>query len=343
MRDKRENEKKNRIKPVRTWLLLLAAAGMSLTGTITAMAEEDRTPVEEVTLDVTSSIEVKDSGSDVEVTTDSEGCYIANVDVTNEPNGEWKHKDKPRVEVTLEAESDYYFKSGFGKKKVSLTGSKGTVSSVRRKSAEELIVTVTLKALKADDNDYELDTDEVEWNEYSGVGEWSDSEDASYYELRLYRDDKFVTSVRPVKESFYNFSKYITSAGTYRFEVRAYYNSSRKGEWQESDSFEVSAEKAAELTAAAAYKPSGSGPAAGTWKSDAAGWWYSNSDGTYVTNNWQQIDGKWYFFNEQGYRMTGWVNWKEKWYFLNENGEMLTNSATPDGKYVGEDGALAKQ
>ena len=167
--------------------------------------------------------------------------------------------------------------------------------------------------------------------------------DAAYYELRLYRNEKFVTTIRPVKETHYDFSKYIDSAGSYRFEVRGLYNSSRKGEWQESDIFEVTAEKAAEIQTAAAYKQSGSGPAAGTWKNDAVGWWYCNSDGSYVKNNWQQIDGKWYFFDENGYRKTGWVSWKEQWYFLNENGEMLTNSVTPDGKYVGEDGVLAAQ
>ena len=135
----------------------------------------------------------------------------------------------------------------------------------------------SLDALKADDNDYDLDTEDAEWNEFSAVGEWGDSEDAAYYELRLYRNEKFVTTIRPVKETHYDFSKYIDSAGSYRFEVRGLYNSSRKGEWQESDIFEVTAEKAAEIQTAAAYKQSGSGPAAGTWKNDAVGWWYCNT------------------------------------------------------------------
>lgn len=343
MRNTIRNSKGTDIKSIRTWALALAAAGMAISGPFPALAEEDRTPVEEVSLDVESAIEVRDTGSDVSVTTDSDECYVSNVDVTNEPNGEWKHKDKPKVQVSLEAERDYYFKSGFAKRKIKLTGSGGDVTSVRRKSDEELIVTITLDALKADDNDYDLDTEDAEWNEFSAVGEWGDSEDAAYYELRLYRNEKFVTTIRPVKETHYDFSKYIDSAGSYRFEVRGLYNSSRKGEWQESDIFEVTAEKAAEIQTAASYKQSGSGPAAGTWKNDAVGWWYCNSDGSYVKNNWQQIDGKWYFFDENGYRKTGWVSWKEQWYFLNENGEMLTNSVTPDGKYVGEDGVLAAQ
>lgn len=338
--ENREIERSGCRKSVRTWCLLLAAVGMTFAGSFAAMAEEERTPVGRVTLDVESSIQMKDVGSDVEVTTDSDECFVTNVDVLNEPDGEWKYKAKPKVEITLEPEDGYYFKSGFSKGKISLTGSGGSVASVRRKSAEELIVTVTLKALKAGSDAFELDTDEAEWDEYSGTGSWSDSEDAAHYELRIYRDEKLVTSIGPVRETYYNFAKYITGAGTYRFEVRGVYNASRKGEWQESDTFEVSAEKAAEISAAAAFPVSGNGPASGTWKNDAAGWWYENPDGTYVTNNWQQIGGRWYFFDEQGYRKSGWIIWNEKWYYLDDNGAMLADSVTPDGKYVGGDGAL---
>lgn len=321
--------------------LLLAVAGTVFASSFTAWAEEeDRTPIGTVSLDIVSSIEVGDVGSDVEVTTDSDECYVANVDVINENNDEWGHKDKPKVEISLEAERDFYFKSGFNKKKFSITGSKGTITSVRRKSAEEVRVVVTLNALKATDSDYELGIDEAEWNQLNGAAGWSDAEDAKTYELRLYRDGKFVTTVQPGKQTSCDLARYIKTAGTYTFEVRGIYNSSRKGEWQESDSFDVSAELAAELSEGAAYKPSGSGPAAGTWKNDAIGWWYSNSDGTYVTNNWQQIDGYWYFFDENGYRKTGWIFWNHHWYYLCDNGAMLSNAVTPDGKMVGADGAL---
>ena len=174
MRNTIRNSKGTDIKSIRTWVLALVAAGMAISGPFPALAEEDRTPVEEVSLDVESAIEVRDTGSDVSVTTDSDECYVSNVDVTNEPNGEWKHKDKPKVQVSLEAERDYYFKSGFAKRKIKLTGSGGDVTSVRRKSDEELIVTITLDALKADDNDYDLDTEDAEWNEFSAVGEWGE-------------------------------------------------------------------------------------------------------------------------------------------------------------------------
>ena len=34
----------------------------------------------------------------------------------NEPSGKWVDKDKPKLEVTLEADDDYYFKSGYAKR-----------------------------------------------------------------------------------------------------------------------------------------------------------------------------------------------------------------------------------
>lgn len=59
---------------------------------------------------------------------------------------------------------------------------------------------------------------------------------------------------------------------------------------------------------------------AGQWHSDANGWWYQNDDGTFVTNQWQEIDGKLYYFGNDGY--------------------MLSGTTTPDGHVVGTDGAL---
>ena len=58
---------------------------------------------------------------------------------------------------------------------------------------------------------------------------------------------------------------------------------------------------------------------AGSWQKDYVGWWYQNDDGSWPAGGWAQINGLWYYFNTSGY--------------------MLENTMTPDGYYVGPDGA----
>lgn len=57
---------------------------------------------------------------------------------------------------------------------------------------------------------------------------------------------------------------------------------------------------------------------AGQWKQEGSTWKYQNDDGSYVTNNWQWIDGKSYCFDS--------------------NGNMYANTTTPDGYTVNGDG-----
>lgn len=55
------------------------------------------------------------------------------------------------------------------------------------------------------------------------------------------------------------------------------------------------------------------------WKYDKIGWKYANGDGTYLKNQWKEIAGKFYYLGEDQY--------------------MLTRTQTPDGYYVGANGA----
>ena len=57
-----------------------------------------------------------------------------------------------------------------------------------------------------------------------------------------------------------------------------------------------------------------------TWASDSKGWWIQYSDGTYLTNSWYQSP-------ESGL-----------YYYMGADGYMLTNTTTPDGYTVNEDG-----
>lgn len=297
------------------------------------------TKINSVPLSIESEIEAGDTDSDVTVSTSSSKFDIDDVVITNEPSDEWDDGDKPKLKITLYADDDYYFASGFSKSSVSLSGSDGTVTSVSRSSSDILIVYVTLDD---DDSDHDLDVSGLEWDESDGTASWEESDDAKKYEVRLYRGSSAVTSVLTTTSTSYDFSSYITKNGYYTFKVRGVYNTSNKGSWEESDSWYVSSSEAQEISSSGSSNgntPSNTtSSGTGAWLKDNTGWWYCNADRSYTTNGWQYIDNLWYCFDENGYMKTGWILYKDAWYYCGESGAMLVNTTTPDGYYVNGDG-----
>ena len=57
---------------------------------------------------------------------------------------------------------------------------------------------------------------------------------------------------------------------------------------------------------------------AGQWQKDANGWWYQYYDGSYPYDEWIIIQSECYYFDHNGY--------------------MLSDTITPDGYQVDEDG-----
>lgn len=318
----------------------IGAAGVLLAGMCSPVMADTRTEINSVSLWIDSGIEVGDSSSDVDVTSDSDRYTVEDVEVTNEPKDDWDDNDRPKLKVTLEAEEDYYFPSGFSKSDVDLSGEDAKVTSVTRKSST-LFVYITLDSLDGDSSDggYDLDVYGLEWDESDGVASWEDGGDARKYEVRLYRNDSSVTSVITVSDTSYDFSGYITKSGDYMFKVRGVYNSSDKGSWEESDSWYVSSEDADDISAGRRNHGSSGATYSGAWLRDHVGWWYCNADKSYTMNNWQYIDGQWYFFNAAGYMVTGWIPWNGVWYYCGDDGAMYHDTTTPDGYYVGNDGA----
>lgn len=64
--------------------------------------------------------------------------------------------------------------------------------------------------------------------------------------------------------------------------------------------------------------------------------YYVNANGVYLTSQWIKHHGKDYYVNASGKLV------KKQWvgsYYVDENGLYVRNSMTPDGFYVGSDGA----
>ncbi len=330
-------------------LLAALITALSLAMPVNVWAD---TKISSISLKIDSSIEAGDSSNDVEVTTSSRYCSVDDVEVTNEPSDEWKNGARPKIKVTLSSDGDAYFGTGINKSDISVSGNDANVTSVSRSGKYELTVSLTLEKLERDSDDYELDVTELNWDDYDGTARWEEPEDAKRYEVRLYRDGSSISSAISTTDTSYNFASYFTRSGDYTFKVRAIYNSSNKGDWEESDELSVSSSEARDIRdngRSSGNTPSNSvnndgGPgdtnsSQGAWLKNDVGWWYCNADRSYPVNQWQYINNYWYFFNASGYMVTGWVQWNNVWYYCCDSGEMLTNTRTPDGYYVDGNGA----
>lgn len=299
-----------------------------------AKEEEDPEIIETVYLNLESTISAGEDGGEVIVTTDDTEYEVDYVEIKKEPSDRWLDGDKPKIKILLTTdEEEYIFKSGFSKKAVELSGDAATVTSVSRKK-DKLTISVTLKKLNGDEDDgYDMEVYDLSWDKTDADASWDGGDDTESFEVRLLKNNAVVSKILPVSTAWYSFAPYLTGAGSYSFEVRGVFDTSHKGDWEKSESWELDAETAAYLEQMTLANPSG-----GVWLRNQTGWWYRNPDHSYTVSNWQQIDGKWYFFDENGYRKTGWIFWQEKWYYCDANGPMLVNTVTPDGYFVGSDG-----
>jgi hypothetical protein len=78
------------------------------------------------------------------------------------------------------------------------------------------------------------------------------------------------------------------------------------------------------------------------WFQDTTGtWYYANTAGVMAANAWAQDSaGAWYYLGGSGaMTVNAWVQSGGKYYYVGANGSMLVNTTTPDGYWVGADGA----
>lgn len=325
---------------------LIGVALLSALVAGSALAAESRTKITSVSITIDSDIAVGDSSGSVSATANGSNYDVTDVDVVND-DGEWVDGDVPRVEITLEADSDYYFAS-MSKAKVSLKGDKATyVSSRREDSSSTLIVTVKLADLEGT-----MEIDDATWqNDNSPVATWENTSGAVSYQVRLYRGSSSVGSAVSTSNEYYNFASSITREGEYYFKVRAVNSNNKKGDWYESDYIYVDEEMLAKIKAGnynnvtnssssnsgtITNTPGNNNTQQASWIKDNVGWWYRFADGTYPKNGWLQINNLWYCFDSVGYMRTGWIQAGDGNYYYCDltNGNMLTNTWTPDNYYV---------
>lgn len=334
-------------------------------------AAETREKIDHVSLTIYSSIQAGSSSGRVNATADDGNYRVGGVEILNEDD-DWKGGMTPRVEITLYASSGYYFNST-SKSAFSFSGDDASFVTARREDDRETLV-VVVKLDKLDNGD--LSVSNAGWDGSTGTGSWSENSAARYYQVKLYRDDTSVMSTTTVYDTSYDFAGRMTRKGDYYFMVRAVGSGSEKGDWESSDTMYLSSSEADDISSGYHDGPSSSGgPGNGKyisggpgdtgrsyagsggpgdagsngqdfstaqgnhWCIDQGGKWFQFKDGSYPVGRWVQINGTWYCFGMNGYLRCGWIEDNGKWYYTNGDGAMLVNARTPDGCYVGGDGA----
>lgn len=74
-----------------------------------------------------------------------------------------------------------------------------------------------------------------------------------------------------------------------------------------------------------------------------AGWFFFDNNNAKIKNQWKQVNNIWYYFGEDGKSIqNAWAEIDGKWYYFDQWSIMLHDTTTPDGYYVGSDGAWIK-
>lgn len=76
------------------------------------------------------------------------------------------------------------------------------------------------------------------------------------------------------------------------------------------------------------------------WVKSGGSWYYLGASGAMLSSTWVKSGGSWYYLGGSGAMYTStWVQSGGKYYYMGSDGAMYVNRQTPDGYYVGSDGA----
>lgn len=94
-------------------------------------------------------------------------------------------------------------------------------------------------------------------------------------------------------------------------------------------------------TSAASYRNDAGQPVSQQhgWVRNSDNSWSFMKDDNTKQRGWVKWNDKWYFLNDQGVMQTGWIKNQGQYYYLGQDGAMYLNQKTPDGYFVGSDGA----
>ncbi len=339
---------------------IAATMFMSL-ASITSFAATKITSAE-VTID--GSFEEGTSDNDVTVTETSAKYDVQTAKVQNNKKNGWESGDKPKIKITLKSKKNYEW-GDINSGSIDVEGLDGSVGNVS-KSGNKLTFVYTLDAIGSDDYDGDLDVSNVSISD--GTVYWDGAEDASKFEVKLYRGSKLLKT-QTTSQDEYDFSNMFTQSGTYKAKVRGIKGSSHKGSWVESDEFTVTSDEASEIRSEynenkkATSSDSSDSDSSSTGKKCPSVPKESETENTNATfgpsvggetangesasapqSQWVQVVNTWFYYDPatNSFATNQYINGLDgKTYYVGPTGAMLASSYTPDFQhYCGADGAL---
>ncbi len=208
--------------------------------------------------------------------------------------------------------------------------------------ASVMLCTAMSGAAYAKESDYDYSMDyygDLWWDGFTA--HFEAIEGARKYDVNIARNGHHLYTATTTKK-YVNFKDQFTFNGDYTFRVRGI-RGSNTGEWSDFSEIQGWYEGALDTphddTHPSGNSGANSGTATGSWQKNGDRWWFRFADGTWPAGKWWKVDGKWYMFGSDGYMLTGWQQWNGNYYYFGTDGAMLSNTWTPDGYYVGNDGA----
>lgn len=333
-------------------------------GTITAFAKETIVTNLNVSLKEKSS---EEAGVPYPVNVSASRSKITEIS-TSKPREEWNAGETITISITLEPINGYVY--SHSKTKVKVDG--GSLASSDIKSTY-ITLRINYKP------HMQLLPPENLWMSEDQILHWDKVPKASGYKVNL--KGKGLSKTLDASKTSIDLSRYITSEDPVTIKVSAVPSKATSaylkqsawnvygGDVEPGDNTEYGV-----FTGDIAHLRFRVGQSSGSATTYASGWqhingsWYYFGANYYAQRGWQLIDGKWYYLDPDTATMkTGWVNLNGIWYYLSEStgemkkgwvqtspngpmyyldintGAMWCNAVTPDGSYVGADGARVTQ
>lgn len=288
-----------------------------------------------------------------EISVSPSSCEISEIS-WSKPVEDWKPGKAVFATLTITAAGDREFEKSYKSNKCSVTGADFRSASADKEDPSVLEVSIRyMPTVKLGT------TEEAGWSDEKKTrASWKKVPYATMYEVRIYQDDTWVSTIETQGTSV-DLSSKIKSEGDYYYEVRA------KGKTVEERKYIITGEYVTSEDSLTMDSQE-LGEIGGNWQNYQEGRKYRLADGSSPVSQWLLIMGKWYYFNEHGFTVVGWfqdaatgiwyfmddwgslvTGWKEVqgvWYYFNQDGQMQTGWLQPtpgEWYYLNPDGSMA--